>query len=216
MSDIDAIRKRVTAKLRSDSYIWQSKEILREDRATLLEKVDELEKIDEQGIQVVVPSHKQAIKKPKENPFDKSNFTYDAKSDCYICPASHRLTYSHTSATKQAKIYRGGSACQRCRHFGTCTQQSRGRSISRLLKAELQEKLQAQYEQPDSQKIYALRKQKVELPFGHIKRNLKMDAFLLRGLDGVKAEASILTSCFNIARMITLVGVSGLITQLAH
>jgi len=176
--------------------------------------VDELEKIDEQGIHVIVPSHKQAIKKPKENPFDKSNFTYDAKNDCYICPASHRLTYSHTNTTKQAKIYRGGSACQSCRHFGICTKQSRGRSISRLLKAKLQQKLADQYETPKSQKIYALRKQKVELPFGHIKRNLKMDAFLLRGFDGVQAEASLLTSCFNIARMITLVGVSGLITQL--
>ena len=49
----------------------------------------------------------------------------------------------------------------------------------------------------------ALRKQKVELPFGHIKRNLKMDSFLLRGLKGVKAEASVLSSCFNIARMIS-------------
>lgn len=178
--------------------------------------VDELEKIDEQGINVVVPSQKQALKKPQVNPFDKSHFNYDAENDCYICPEGHVLKYSYTSQAKKAKRYRGGSACQNCRHFGTCTSQPRGRAISRLLKADLQQKLTDQYEEPESQKIYALRKQKVELPFGHIKRNLKMDGFLLRGLDGVKAEASLLTSCFNIARMITLVGVSRLITQLAH
>ena len=83
----------------------------------------------------------------------------------------------------------------------------------RLLKTELKQKLEAQYEEPESQKTYALRKQKVELPFGHIKRNLKVDSFLLRGLDGVKAEASVLASCFNIARMISIIGVTGLITK---
>ena len=110
-------------------------------------------------------------------------------------------------------VKRCGFACRRCCHFGKCTKQPRGRGITRLLKTELKQKLEAQYEEPESQKTYALRKQKVELPFGHIKRNLKVDSFLLRGLDGVKAEASVLASCFNIARMISIIGVAGLITK---
>jgi hypothetical protein len=65
----------------------------------------------------------------------------------------------------------------------------------------------------DSQEIYKLRKQKVELPFGHIKRNLKVDSFLLRGLGGVRGEMGLLASCFNIAWMITIMGVSGLIVK---
>jgi transposase len=176
--------------------------------------VDELEKIDEQGIKVVVPSQKQALKEKKEDPFDKSHFKYDPVNDCYICPQGHALKYSYTNTVKRAKVYRGGSACRRCCNFGKCTKQPRGRGISRLLKAELKLKLEAQYEEPDSQKIYALRKQKVELPFGHIKRNLKVDSFLLRRLDGVKAEASVLASCFNIARMISIIGVTELIATL--
>jgi hypothetical protein len=83
-----------------------------------------------------------------------------------------------------------------------------------LLHEELKEKLEAQYEEPECQKIYKLRKQKVELPFGHIKHNLKVSGFLLRGFEGVRAEASILSSCFNIARMISIVGVTGLNTKL--
>jgi len=174
--------------------------------------VDELEKIDEQGIHVVVPSQKQALKNKTEGPFDKSRFTYDSVNDCYLCPQGEVLSYSYTNTVKQAKVYRGGSDCRECRYFGKCTKQPRGRGITRSLKVELQQKLESQYKQPESQKIYALRKQKVELPFGHIKRNLKMDGFLLRGLEGVKAEASVLSSCFNIARMISLIGVSGLIS----
>ena len=176
--------------------------------------IDELEKIDEQGIKVVVPSQKQALKEKTETPFDKSNFKYDPDNDCYVCPQGKVLEYSYTNTVKRAKVYRGGSTCRQCRYFGECTKQPRGRGISRLLKVELQQKLEAQYEESESQTVYALRKQKVELPFGHIKRNLKVDSFLLRGLDGVKAEASILASCFNIARMISIMGVSGLIAKL--
>jgi hypothetical protein len=78
---------------------------------------------------------------------------------------------------------------------------------------EVKEKLEAQYEEPASQEIYARRKARVEHPFGHIKRNLKVDAFLMRGREGVNAETSLLATCFNLARMITLLGVSGLIAK---
>ena len=177
--------------------------------------VDELEKIDDQDIKVVVPSQKQALKDKTEKPFDKSKFKYDSENDSYVCPQGKVLKFSHVSNEKQSKVYRGGSVCKGCPDFNQCTKSDRGRGISRLLKADLQEKFEAQYAQSESQKIYALRKQKVELPFGHIKRNLKVDGFLLRGLDGVKAETSIMASCFNIARMISILGVAGLIAKLS-
>jgi len=176
--------------------------------------VDELEKIDDQDINVVVPSQKQALKDKTEKPFDKSKFKYDSENDSYVCPQGEVLKFSHVSNEKQAKVYRGGSVCKGCPDFGPCTKSDRGRGISRLLKADLQETFEARYAQSESQKIYALRKQKVELPFGHIKRNLKVDSFLLRGLDGVKSETSIMASCFNIARMISILGVAGLIAKL--
>ncbi len=46
-----------------------------------------------------------------------------------------------------------------------------------------------------------------------LKRNLGVDAFFLRGRDGAKAEASLLASCFNIRRMITLIGARVLIKK---
>jgi hypothetical protein len=177
--------------------------------------IDELEKVDNQGIKVVVPSTRQASEK-KTEPFDKSNFKYDHESDSYICPTGKILKYRRTNIDKEQKEYwpDGGGVCQKCPHFGLCTKCRRGRKVTRLLKEDLRQKLERQYEQPDSQQIYKLRKQKSELPFGHIKHNLKAGGFLLRGLSGVKAEMAILSSCFNIARMISIIGVSGLITRL--
>ena len=176
--------------------------------------VDELEKIDKQDIKVIVPSQKQ-VSGEGPKPFDKSHFKYDSDNDCYICPEGYVLTYRRTEIQKRRKVYRiKHSVCKQCRHFGVCTEGRIGRKVTRLLKEDLRRRLEAQYEQSESQEIYKLRKQKVELPFGHIKRNLKVDSFLLRGLDGVKAETALLASCFNIARMMSIMGVLGLITKL--
>jgi transposase len=176
--------------------------------------IDELQKVDNEGIKVIVPSIRQASDKER-GPFDKSNFKYDSVSDSYTCPAGKILKYRRTNIQKEHKEYwADGGTCKKCLNFGLCTKCSRGRKITRMLKEELREKLERQYEQPESQAIYNLRKQKVELPFGHIKHNLHVSGFLLRGLTGVRAEMSILSSCFNIARIISIIGVSQLITKI--
>ncbi|GAJ04675.1 unnamed protein product, partial [marine sediment metagenome] len=166
---------------------------------------DELEKIDNQEIKVIVPSQRQVTKK-EPSLFAKERFTY--KDDYYICPEGHKLTPYRLNKGKN-KVYKiaDKKTCLSCPHHGICTTSPTGRTISRLLKEEVRQKLEAQYDEPSSQEIYKLRKQKVELPFGHIKHNLKFDFFLLRGLKGAKAEASIIGTCFNLVRMITLLGV---------
>ncbi|TMA95700.1 MAG: IS1182 family transposase, partial [Deltaproteobacteria bacterium] len=102
--------------------------------------------------------------------------------------------------------------CQGCLHYGQCTSAKHGRKIIRLALEELKEKLEVQYEA--SKEIYGRRKERAELPFGHIKSNLKTIGFLLRGKVGVNAETSLLATCFNLARMITILGVSSLIEKL--
>lgn len=65
-----------------------------------------------------------------------------------------------------------------------------------------------------ARKYIKKRKEKVELPFGHIKRNLNVGSFLLRGNSGVNAEMAVFSTCFNISRMMTLVGKQALIQKL--
>jgi len=176
--------------------------------------IKELAKIDNQDIKVIVPSSRQASGKPP-GPFDRCNFKYDKDRDIYICPEGKILRYTGTDTKKGSREYCAEArVCKECRNFGLCTISRYGRGVNRKADEELAEKLAVQYEQPESQKIYELRKQKAELPFGHIKHNLNVNGFLLRGLAGVKAEMSVLASCFNIVRMINIIGVSELITRL--
>lgn len=166
---------------------------------------DELEKVDKQDIKVVVP--------PCEKSDIKKSFTYDPENDYYLCPEGHILKNTGLTSDEKSHIYRieNKSFCLNCPRFNTCTKSKRGKTVSRLLNEETRQRFEDQYNEPESQEIYKLRQQKVELPFGHIKRNLGVNAFLLRGLDGAKAEISLLSSCFNISRMITIFGIQGLI-----
>ena len=175
---------------------------------------DELEKIDQQGITVIVPSQRQVMHK-EEGPFSKMHFTYNKDLDCYFCPEGYPLVYQSTDKRKKQLHYqiRNKKTCLACPHYGQCTQAKNGRLIGRLHNEDVKLKLEAQYEEASSQAIYKRRKTRVEHPFGHIKRNLKTDAFLLRRYDGVQAETSLLATCFNMARMITIFGVGNLIEK---
>jgi transposase len=176
---------------------------------------EELQKIDAKRIKVVVPSQRQALHE-EEGPFSKSHFRYDPEQDCYWCPESHRLSYGGTDkeSGKRHYLITHSKTCHDCVHYGQCTEAKKGRKVTRLPLEEVKERLEAQYEEASSQEIYARRKARVEHPFGHIKRNLKTDGFMIRGQTGVNAETSLLGTCFNLARMITILGVSGLIEKL--
>lgn len=176
---------------------------------------DDLNKIYEKGTKVVVPSQRQAADKEKKE-FGKESFRYDAEKDCYICPEGNELKRFRDRPEKNASVYRisAGGICQGCRNFGRCAVQRTGREIYRLFNEEAREKLEAEYMKEDSKAIYKLRKEKAELPFGHIKHNLGVRGFLLRGLEGVRCEMSLLSVCFDIARMITIFGVKMLVCKI--
>jgi hypothetical protein len=169
---------------------------------------NELEKIDSKNIQVIVPSQRQALH-GSEDPFAKQNFTYDREKDCYECPEGHGLNHVATEKATGIKRYQitDKQLCIACMNWGSCTTSTTcGRRVLRLHNEDTRERLEQQYRQEDSQKIYARRKARAEHPFGHLKHNLKVTSFLLRGREGVQAETSVLAACFNIVRMITLLG----------
>lgn len=161
----------------------------------------------EQGVKVVVPPAP-SNSAMTGTPFEKSRFTYDARQDVYICPEGRLLGYRKSNEQARTRIYqiRHPKHCRECRHFGQCTKSSQGRSIVRLFDEEIKNTLEAQYREATSRAVYKLRQQRVEHPFGHIKRNLGARYFLLRGLAGVQAETSLLATCFNLTRLINILG----------
>jgi len=172
-----------------------------------------------EDITVIMPSQKQAQKENNLHPlkpFDKEQFQYDSDKDEYICPEGKRLKYvgAAFSSTRKRAYKAASKDCRGCPHFGVCTTSRDGRRVVRMAEESLKERLEDIYHSPQGQEVYRLRKQKVELPFGHMKRNLGAGQFLLRGKKGVDAELSLLSTCFNVARMMTIIGIPALILKL--
>jgi transposase len=170
----------------------------------------EIEKLESAGKTVVIPSQSQASHKRTEiGPYEKSKFSYDAASDCYLCPQGRRLIFRRfQDKARQKRDYRieRPRICRSCGHFGKCTNSKQGRTVTRHVSEELRETVSKRFEQPEIVQIYKRRKARVEHPFGFIKKVLGYGQFLLRGREGVRAEASILATCFNLRRMISLLG----------
>jgi transposase len=175
---------------------------------------DDLGKIDEQGIQVIVPTQRVASEK-KIGEFDKRNFRYESESDCYTCPRGEVLKFACLDKKSNTRIYKleEQGVCLKCPAFGKCTRAKGGRTIMRLVQEELRDRLEKEYALPWNQAIYKRRQQKVELVFGHWRRNLGVQSFLLRGIEGAKAEVALLSICFNVRRMLSLLGQKGLIER---
>lgn len=176
---------------------------------------NDLAEIEGQGINVIVPTPQQTSNKDS-SPFDRSHFAFISQEDCYICPEGHKLVRRGLHRARNATVYSPGrDICMVCTHFGVCTKNKTiGRTIERYDNETIRQKIAARYKEPSFQELFSRRKQTAELPFGHMKRNLGVDSFLLRGLECVRGEMSILSTCFNVTRLIGIFGASTLIAKL--
>jgi len=139
-------------------------------------------------------------------PFSKDKFRYDPDGDFYICPNNQKLKfrfeYLDITANRNVRKY-WGSSCKQCPDTKKCAKNSReGRVIkdyegmeSERLK--MKEKMATDY----GRIIYHTRKKVVECIFGHIKSNLGLRDFLLRGRKGAKIEFNLACIASNLRRI---------------
>lgn len=215
---VDTNQLSVQAKAAQDTLGKKPKNICADNG---YHSIDDIEKIDAE-ISVIVPSQGQLIKereRHKIKPFPKDTFTYDDKHDCYICPKKRKL--ARTALTipgrPNAIIYKArGCECKRCEYFGECTTSHNGRKIIRQRNEALMQQLAQLYDSDTGQRIYKLRKQKVELPFAHFKHNLNLRQLLLRGVAKVNIELNLCAIGYNITRIIGLLGIDRLKEALAN
>jgi hypothetical protein len=165
-------------------------------------------------ITVIVPSPQEVHQeRTHQEParFDKERFVYDEDTDRYVCPKGRYLRYIRSCNDGRRQYQTTAGACMNCSKFGECTSNIKGRMITRSKEEVLKNRLHELYRSRQGQKTYRLRQQKAELPFGHLKRNLSVGHFLLRKKKGADCEVSILSTCFNITRMITILKIPNLL-----
>lgn len=135
--------------------------------------------------------------------YGKSKFKFDGDKDVYVCPAGGELTYRFSTHElgRELRYYRA-SGCKQCALKSLCTRNKANRTITREANEHLMEAMAARMKaQPEK---FKLRKQLAEHPFGTIKRSLGYTHFLLKGLEKVRTEWSLITLVYNLKRVLNL------------
>jgi len=175
--------------------------------------VKEFKKCHEDNINAIVPEAN--IKRVQEDKgkFTRDKFTYDAKSDCYICPNNKVLKKRAAPQIKNDKtnfIYTGASAiCKACPIKDKCIPiQTSYKQIFRYENEDIIKQHKEKMRTEESKAIVKKRGSLVEHPFGTIKRNLGWDHFLVRGIKKVSGENALIMFAYNFKRMLNLIGIA--------
>jgi hypothetical protein len=170
-------------------------------------KGEEILACQQAGIAVLVPAPKTSGAKA-DGRFDKADFVYDREKNEYRCPAGQALIWRFAAVEKGMTLNRYWSSnCQACPLKEKCTP-SQQRRVTRWEHQDVLDDMQVRLERnPDAMRI---RRSSVEHPFGTIKSWMGATHFLTKGLERVKTEMSLHVLAYNLKRLMTLLGVAGI------
>ncbi len=136
--------------------------------------------------------------------YGKSRFKFDAGKDVYVCPAGGELSYRFSTYElgRELRYYRA-RGCQQCVLKSQCTRNKANRTITREANEHLMEAMAERMKREPGK--FKLRKTLAEHPFGTIKRTMGYTHFLLKGLEKVRTEWSLITLAYNLKRVLNLV-----------
>ena len=157
----------------------------------------------EQNIQPLIPKTDTSAN-TRLGLYGKSKFKFDADRDVYVCPAQGELSYRFSTFElgRELRYYRA-RGCKSCALKKQCTRNQSNRTITREANEHLMEAMAARMRlQPEK---FKLRKQLAEHPFGTIKRTMGYTHFLMKGLEKVRTEWSLITLTYNLKRVLNLV-----------
>ncbi|MGG7607829.1 transposase, partial [Massilia sp. BKSP1R2A-1] len=171
-------------------------------------KGEEILACHEAGIRALVPPTKTSGAKA-DGRFDKADFIYDPENNEYRCPAGEALIWRFSSVEKGMTNHRYWSSnCKGCPLKDRCTPSAQ-RRVTRWEHQDVLDDMLARLEQtPDAMRI---RRSTVEHPYATIKAWMGSTHFLTKGLERVKSEMSLHVLAYNFNRLLTLLGMQGML-----
>src|ERR1022692_2920982 len=170
-------------------------------------KIEDIEACEKAGLTPHVPKPQRGSS-VRNGFFRKDEFRYDPDQDVYICPAGETLSPNHEGKSRDLKKidYSNPAACPVCHLRSRCT--TNRRRVSRLENEVVLDQMAARLKaRPE---ILDRRREIVEHPFGGIKQWVNQGAFLMKGLDNVRAEFSLTALVYNLRRALNILGVEAM------
>jgi transposase len=168
--------------------------------------------VEEQGITPHVPVFDRS--EGKAELLGRSDFTWEAAADRYLCPAGKSLKRNRrkfkkkrTGITKANTIIylASQSDCEHCPMKAQCCPTVPARKIHRSIHEDARDLTHALAQTRAYAQSRRDRK-KVEMLFAHMKRILKMDRLRLRGISGARDEFLLTATAQNLRRMAQWLG----------
>ena len=178
-------------------------------------KEEEIAKCEsEEDMECYVTSGKRTTNE-KEGRYGIEDFKYDKEKDLYKCPEGEELTYrfSYTrEGEKEMRRYEC-SKCRGCKLRDKCKKSKGNKTIN---KSPYEDAVRAVRERcKANREIIKKRGQIVEHVFGTMKSAIGYGGgFLLKGLEKVKGEFSLIALSYNIKRVQNVLGVKTMIEML--
>ncbi len=163
------------------------------------------------GITPYMPEPDKQGEKKQQGRFPRRDFQYDPWKNGYTCPNGKILSYRSNMKKEGRLIFAYRASAQDC---ATCPLKDKCLSpktdVRTVTRWEHEEVLEAHRERMDKEGAEKMAKRKAlcEHPFGTLKVWCGWTHFLLRGLDKVRAEWSLMMLCYNFKRVLSIFGLA--------
>lgn len=162
---------------------------------------EQFEQAERRHLPVLVPIQQDGTKKGE---LTKANFHYDAERDGYICPRGEFLPLeARKTATKKTPYPTWLYRCHNrdCPVRGQCTDNKKGRTISRTPYDEVIQRQARKQAHPLMKIALSLRKEIVEHLFAIVKSIDGFRSFTVRGLEKAQAQWALACTAVNLRKL---------------
>lgn len=173
---------------------------------------EDLKACEDDGIKAYVPLHEGNGKLEKQGRFVRKDFSYDAATNTYRCPAGQLLhptkkPWTNTSGRIEIRYLGSKASCGGCPLKASClSPEAKYRSISRWEHEDVLDRHRQRMASEDAGELMRRRSAIVEHPFGTLKCRAGYQHFLVRGFDKVRGEWSLMALCYNFTRVLNILG----------
>ena len=179
----------------------------------------ELKACEDDGIVAYVPVPESGGQAEKNGRFSLKDFSYDPADNAYHCPAGELLRpmegrWKNASGRTEIRYASATKACRACLLKTNClSPKASRRTIGRWEHEDVLDRHRARMQ--GSGELMRRRGAIVEHPFGTLKCRAGYRHFLVRGLDKVRGEWSLMALCYNFTRVLNILRFDAFIAAVA-
>lgn len=156
--------------------------------------------------EIIESGHKPYLpyKRPmtKEGFFKKSEYSYEAEYDIYLCPNGKALSYTTTNKDGYKEYKSIAQICKQCEWREKCTKsKNTTKLVTRHVWEEYMEEVEEIRHEKDYKDIYGKRKETIERVFADCKESHGLRYTRLRGIKKNQHQALIIFGCHNLKKM---------------